>query len=157
MSRCPELELAQALVKRYHEYRAEIKYNRKHRSERPRGGSNDETKPRSKFKNSKAYPAHELGNEAETSSASSSEEDSDIAAHEVCCLSKEQLSKASPSVWPADTGASSHMSDQPSLFRFLTPIPRRRVQVGGGELEASHKGDAILECRDGSCMILHDV
>jgi hypothetical protein len=76
---------------------------------------------------------------------------------EVCRLSKEEISKATPSTWPADTGATSHMSDQPSLFSTMKPIKARRVKVGGGELLAKHKGSARLRCADGSSMILKDV
>jgi hypothetical protein len=76
---------------------------------------------------------------------------------EVCCLSKEEISKAIPSTWPADTGATLHMSDQPSLFSTMKPIKARRVKVGGGELLAKHKGSAKLQCADGSSIILKDV
>lgn len=76
---------------------------------------------------------------------------------EVCRLSKEELSKATPSSWPADTGATSHMSDQPSLFSAMIPIKARRVKVGGGELVARHMGNAKLQCIDGSSMVLKDV
>jgi hypothetical protein len=74
----------------------------------------------------KAYGAEEAKSESEleTSTNISDSEDEEI---ETCRLSKDILGKASPSTWAGDTGASSHMSDQPSLFRRMIKIKRRLV------------------------------
>jgi hypothetical protein len=57
---------------------------------------------------------------------------------EVCHLSKESIGKAVPSEWLADTGASSHMSDQPLLYRNFERINRRIIEVGGGVMYCNH-------------------
>jgi hypothetical protein len=85
-----------------------------------------------------------------------SDTDSDVEASEHVLLSREEICKVTPSTWPADTGASSHMSDQRNLFRELIPIPRRTIRVGGGVLYAREKGTAVLMCKDGSSMLLAD-
>jgi hypothetical protein len=74
----------------------------------------------------------------------------------VCQLSKELIRKATPSIWPADTGATSHMSDQPNIFRQLIPIERRSIAVRGGVMYTDHKGVAELVCEDGSSLLLQD-
>lgn len=83
--------------------------------------------------------------------------ESDDEEEECVFLTKESIRKTTPSTWPADTGASSHMSDQRHLFRELRPIPRRRIRVGGGVMYAREKGTANLVCKDGSSMLLQDV
>ena len=72
-------------------------------------------------------------------------------------LVKDEISKVTRAIWPADTGATSHMSDQCSLFRSLKPIRPKRVKVEGGELKAEYMGDAELVCPDGSSILLADV
>jgi hypothetical protein len=80
---------------------------------------------------------------------------------EKCNISHNELRKLRPkksSLWPADTGASSHMAYQPSCFRsLLTPIKRRPIQVRGGVLYAREKGTAVLTCEDGFTIKLSDV
>ncbi|KAF7574375.1 hypothetical protein PtrM4_059980 [Pyrenophora tritici-repentis] len=79
-------------------------------------------------KTGKAYGAEEVNSESDELSETSDSEPEEI---ETCRLSKDIVGKASPSTWAADTGASSHMSDQPSLFRRMIKIKRRLVRVGG--------------------------
>ncbi|KAF7567667.1 hypothetical protein PtrM4_142580 [Pyrenophora tritici-repentis] len=108
----------------------------------------------------KAYkyvPLHKRGDKDLLSLSSDSEPDSEDEEIETCRLSKDILGKASPSTWAGDTGASSHMSDQPSLFRQMIKIKRRLVRVGGGELHADWKGEAQMVCKDGSSIWLSDV
>jgi hypothetical protein len=76
---------------------------------------------------------------------------------EVCNLSHDDFSKVTTFSWPPDTGASSHMSDQPSSFRRMIPIKRHRIQVGGGVLYSEAKGTVDLKCKDGSSMVLKNV
>ncbi|KAI1507284.1 Retrotran-gag-2 domain containing protein [Pyrenophora tritici-repentis] len=105
-------------------------------------------------KTGKAYGAEEVNSESDELSETSDSEPEEI---ETCRLSKDIVGKASPSTWAADTGASSHMSDQPSLFRRMIKIKRRLVRVGGGELYADWKGEAQVVCKDGSSTWLSEV
>ena len=114
--------------------------------------------PRPTKKRNHGYAANEdfdsaLEDSSPISDSDSTQDEND----EVCRLSKEEIGKATPSSWSADTGATSHMSDQPSLFSTMIPIKARRVKVGGGELAARHMGNAKLQCIDGSSMVLKDV
>ena len=131
MRDCSKLVKARKLLR---EYEAEKKQRKKKLSS-PKL-SEPPVKPRKSNKRTgKAYGAEEARSESEleTSTDTSDEEDEDI---ETCRLSKDILGKASPSTWAGDTGASSHMSDQPSLFRRMIKIKRRLVRVRGGELHA---------------------
>jgi hypothetical protein len=63
--------------------------------------------------------------------------------------------KIPSSDWVADSGASSHMTDQPLLFRGpLIPIKRRTIRVGGGVLYASQKGTVELQTQRGCGSVL---
>ncbi|KAI0996462.1 hypothetical protein K3495_g11718 [Podosphaera aphanis] len=86
-----------------------------------------------------------------------SETSSECSDSEQCHITKEKISKTSPTSWIADTGASSHMSDQKSLFRKLIRIKRRKIKVGDGELYSDFKGTVIMACDDGSSTLLSDV
>ena len=57
------------------------------------------------------------GSDSEYFSIQPSDDTDDEAEAEIVMLSKELISKASLSTWPADTGASLYISDQHSLFR----------------------------------------
>jgi hypothetical protein len=72
-------------------------------------------------------------------------------------LSKEELSKASPTHWILDTGASSPMTDQLHLFRNLRKIPKVIIQVGGGELYSTHKCTALVTAMGGSKAYVRNV
>ncbi|KAH8800608.1 hypothetical protein F5884DRAFT_904623 [Xylogone sp. PMI_703] len=62
-----------------------------------------------------------------------------------------------PSVWIADTGASSHMTDNPQLFRQpMVDIRRRGIKVGGGRLYAWKKGTAEMKLKDGKNRLLEE-
>ena len=67
-----------------------------------------------------------------SSSLNSNSNDDEGTAIEHAQISKESISKAPPSSWASDSAASSHMSDQPSIFRHMTQIKRRLIKVGGG-------------------------
>ncbi|KAI1001825.1 hypothetical protein K3495_g6379 [Podosphaera aphanis] len=98
---------------------------------------------------------------AKTDSESSVEDvDSDASSDSdvnICHIPKEIISRATPSIWAGDTAASSHMSDQKSLFRRLIPIKRRKIMVGGGSLFSYFMGSAEVVCEDGSSMLLSGV
>jgi hypothetical protein len=157
MRDCPKLVKARKLLR---EYEAEKKQRKKKPSPpKPPPSKLPEppVKPRKSDKRTgKAYGAEEvrLESELETSTDTSDSEDEEV---ETCRLSKDILGKASPSTWAGDTGASSHMSDQPSLFRRMIKIKRRTVRVGGGELYTDWKGEAQVVCKDGSSTWLSDV
>ena len=158
---CPRLSDAHTLLKRHDDARRKREAAEKKAEKSKRGRSKKSVRSSkdkvvmkssrpSSAKKGRAYAAHE-----DSSSASEmTDDESDV---ESCALSAAELSKATPSIWPADTGASSHMSDQRSLFRFLNPIKPKRVKVGGGELRCDHMGDAELVCPDGSSMLLANV
>lgn len=94
----------------------------------------------------RAYIADETETEADINTGS----DSDDAPAEQSRVTQELLSKAVPSKWFADTCASSHMTDQPQLFRgCLTEINPITIKVGGGKLYARHKGTALLSLPNG--------
>jgi hypothetical protein len=157
MRDCSKLAKARKLLK---EYEAEKK-RRKKRPSPPKPSPSKLPEPpvkpgKSNKKTGKAYGAEEATSESEleTSTNTSDTEDEEF---ETCRLSKDILGKASPSTWAGDTGASSHMSDQPSLFRRMIKIKRRLVRVGGGELYADWRGEAQVVCKDGSSTWLSDV
>jgi hypothetical protein len=152
MRDCSKLVKARKLLR---EYEAEKK--RRKKKPFPPKLPKPPVKPRKSNKRTgKAYGAEEARSESEleTSTGTSDTEDEEF---ETCRLSKDILGKASPSTWAGDTGASSHMSDQPSLFRRMIKIKRRLVWVGGGELYADWKGEAHVVCKDGSSTWLSDV
>ncbi|KAI1000875.1 hypothetical protein K3495_g7321 [Podosphaera aphanis] len=95
------------------------------------------TKPppnRAKRRRHKAYTAEESGAESDSYSSGSDQNSSE----ETAAVSREQIRKIRipPSSWVSDTAASSHMTDNSSLFRgSLIPLSRRRrIRVGSGEL-----------------------
>src|ERR1700712_1457584 len=120
--------------------------------ERPKSKSKQPAK-RSSSKNyrNKGYLARSLNSDLD------SESDDSHDALEVCHISRDAIQRTPPSLWPADTGASSHMSDQSILFRELIPISRRTIRVGGGVLFADYKGVVELRCDGDSCLLLPDV
>ncbi|KAF7578672.1 UBN2 multi-domain protein [Pyrenophora tritici-repentis] len=139
---CPRRERARKLLKEYDAKKSSklLVKTPKQRNSHKRTG--------------KAYGAEEVNSESDELSETSDSEPEEI---ETCRLSKDIVGKASPSTWAADTGASSHMSDQPSLFRRMIKIKRRVVRVGGGELYADWKGEAQVVCKDGSSTWLSEV
>jgi hypothetical protein len=127
MRDCSKLAKARKLLRKYE---AEKK-RRKKKLSPPKPSSSKLTEPpvkprKSNKRTGKAYGAEEarLELELETLTDTSDTEDEEF---ETCRLSKDILGKASPSTWAGDTGASSHMSDQPSLFRRMIKIKRRLV------------------------------
>jgi hypothetical protein len=90
-------------------------------------------------------------------SLSESDIQEDNKKEEVCYLSKKEISKAILLTWLANTSATLHMSDQPSLFSIIKLIKARHIKVRGGELLTKHKSSAKLQCTDGSSIILKDV
>jgi hypothetical protein len=113
-------------------------------------------KKHARSKKRQAYIADEDSASDISSECDDSENDTD-ALVEVCHLSKESIRMAIPSEWLADTGGSSHMSDQPLLFRNFERINKRIIKVGGGVMYCNHKGTVDVVCKDGSKMTLANV
>jgi len=140
VSQCPKLRLAQRLLKKYDACRRQKK----------------DSRPEKPYR--KSYEAKDHAHQADEDNAESYDEDSGLeseAAHAALDIA-DGSGKRSPWLWPADTAATSHMSDQPDLFRFLKPIKWRRVKVGGGFLWAKQRGEAKLACEDGTYAWLKD-
>lgn len=156
---CPNIERAKTLLRRDKEQqrqKARTKKEPKPSSKVLR--SNPRPGPRPTKKRNHGYAANEDFDSALEASSPISDSDSNQDENdEVCRLSTEEISKATPSLWPADTGAVSCMSDQSSLFSTMIPINARRAKVRGGELVARHIGNAKLQCIDGSSIVLKDV
>ena len=73
-------------------------------------------------------------------------------------ITRDEIRKIPHSYWCSDSCASSHMTDDKSLFRSpLAPIRQRTILVGGGQLYANWKGTAELRVRDGSSILISDV
>ena len=65
---------------------------------------------------------------------------------ETAAISKKAASKIPSSKWVADSGASSHMTDQLKLFSGpLVHIRRRTIKVGGRNLYADYVGEVLLK------------
>lgn len=106
----------------------------------------------------KKHRAYNAGDDLETSSLSPSSGSDEEGIEETGALSKELACKLPPSEWVADSGASSHMTDQVRLFRKpLMSIRRRTIKVGEGKLYADHRGTAVLQTLDRRKALLHDV
>ena len=73
-------------------------------------------------------------------------------------LTRDELRTIPHSHWCSDSCASSHMTDDKSLFRSqLTPIRRRTILVGGGQLYADFIGTAELKVKGSGSVLLSDV
>jgi len=134
MRNCPEIERARKLIKRDNKERqrkrtqkAQPKTSNKLVKYVPKTTPKPTSKPTRK--NAHGYVADDDFTSQTEESLSESDTQEDDEEEEVCRLSKEEISKATPSTWPADTGATSHMSDQPSLFSTTKPIKARRVKI----------------------------
>lgn len=101
----------------------------------------------------KGYHVDDLGSSEDSTESESTTEDDECAN-----FSKEDASKTPHSRWVADTGASTHMTDQLQLFRGdLIPIKRRTIKVPGGRMYASQSGTVKLKVKGGNSMLLEHV
>ena len=113
-------------------------------------GKNDRLKLKQKAYNAKDDNSS-ISSSAESLNIDSNDE-KDM--EEVAALSKELVSTVPKSDWIADTGASSHMTDQLRLFSGpLKSIRRRMIKVGGGRLYSDKCGTAIMKAKDGECRL----
>jgi hypothetical protein len=146
---CSHVKLAGKLLKRH------LRQQKKTEQSKKKSSRSGGKKPSRKSHGYKATAFTSDDESAIISNCTNSDEDDETV--EVCNLSRDDISKVTPVSWPADTGASSPMSDQPSIVRQMIPIKRRRIQVGGGVLYSEAKGTVNLTCKDGSSMILKNV
>jgi hypothetical protein len=78
-------------------------------------------------------------------SPNSSSHDEDDGILEVCNLSHDDIRKVTSFSWAADTGASSPMSDQRSIFKQMIPIKHQHIQVRGRIVYSEAKGIVDLK------------
>ena len=137
LSNCPHKDWAKMRVKRHKErlaYEKDKSYNKK---------------------SSKRHQAYNVEDTSDEISLSDEQEELD---KETAALSKELAGKPFTTDWVADSGASSHMTDQLRLFRGpLTRIKRRTIKVGGGRLYSDRCGTAVLQAPDGNKALLSSV
>lgn len=112
---------------------------------------------RSRQKTSKkAFAAQEERQSSPASETSQPSADEDV--DEVAHATVEAKGKYPSSEWLLDSCASSHMTDQQSLFRELKPLQRKIwVKVGGGYLHATHVGTAVMGGKKGKQIMLRKV
>src|SRR5436190_14582085 len=133
VANCPELEMAGKLLRKYHHEQARAKAktekkaqfdNRSASKAKSSSWTQSSSKTPSKKPDAKKSHGYNANVESNTSTSAESISDSEPEEEivETAAFTKDLLGKAIPSEWPADTGASSHMSDQPNLFRQLIPI-----------------------------------
>ncbi|KAI0991928.1 hypothetical protein K3495_g16259, partial [Podosphaera aphanis] len=58
-----------------------------------------------------------------------------------------------PTIWHPDTAASSHMTDNPKLFKGPLRPTRRTIRVGGGKLFCREMGDAWMVTKMGVAVL----
>jgi hypothetical protein len=84
----------------------------------------------------------------------SSSDDESSTDEEYAAISRDAIGKIPRSRWAADSGATSHMTDQPRLFRGpLISIPRRTIRVGGGKLYSNQMGIVEMRAESGSMLL----
>jgi len=105
-------------------------------------------------KRSKKHRGYTADVETDTEDTDSDED----YAEETAALSKDVASKIPRSEWVADSGASSHMTDQLRLFSGpLNRIKRRQIKVGGGKLYADYCGTVTMRDHGGNSVLLSSV
>jgi len=73
-------------------------------------------------------------------------------------LTRDEIRKVPYSSWCSDSCASSHMTDDISLFRTpLVSIQPRAILVGGGQLFANEKGTAELKVKGSGSVLISNV
>jgi len=132
-------------MKRFHIFMEQEK--EKERRKDKRSSSKSKEHRHKHTKKHRAYHAEGDSTSDDVSNSSDSEEED---AGEIAALSKEEVSQIPRDTWIADTGASSHMTDQLRHFRGpLSKIRRRTIKVGGGKLYSDQCGTAIMRAKDG--------
>jgi Reverse transcriptase (RNA-dependent DNA polymerase)/gag-polypeptide of LTR copia-type len=149
---CPYLDRARKYVaKKQEEHREKCRYPRPKQQNKGKA-------PKRKERGLAGATNSDSDGETSNITESDTDSDSEMSGPEVAALTKEQREQASrkhPQSWPVDTGASSHMTDKPHLFRGqLRSINRRPIQVGGGVLFSDQCGTARVVAENGSVCLL---
>lgn len=115
----------------------------------------DRKKPPRHFKRAHASQEDSQPQSSQSNSESPSEDDE---IDEVAHSTVEAKGKYPSSEWLLDSCASSHMTDQPSLFRTLVPLEKAKwIKVGGGFIKATHVGNAVMGGKSGRQIVLENV
>uniref|UniRef100_A0A9Q8USZ2 Retrovirus-related Pol polyprotein from transposon TNT 1-94-like beta-barrel domain-containing protein n=1 Tax=Passalora fulva TaxID=5499 RepID=A0A9Q8USZ2_PASFU len=170
MSKCPHLSAAQQAV-RNKDKLARVTYPAKRQPSPPRRRSSSpnlrdvlkvmtdlakQMKESRKPKASSSKPARAHATQEDASDPEIPSEDDDV--DEVAHSTVEAKGKYPSSEWLLDSCASSHMTDQDSLFRTLKPLQKRKwIKVGGGYLQATHMGSAVMGGPSGKQIVLENV
>ena len=127
------------------------RYNRYNRAKRP---DRKDKKPWSERREHGHAADEESSTDNYSTTDSSDSDDSVEHAH----LTRDEIRKVPHSYWCSDSCASSHMTDDKSLFRSpLIPIRQRTILVGGGQLYANWMGTAELQVKGSSSILISDV
>lgn len=118
------------------------KTDRRRRSRKSDSGRISENKSENKESRTRRTKAYTATSDMNSTSDSSDSDDSLIM--ESANISNEDRSKANSTDWICDTGCTTPMTDQLSLFECTKPC-RRGIKVGGGVLYSTHKGTAKAE------------
>jgi Reverse transcriptase (RNA-dependent DNA polymerase)/gag-polypeptide of LTR copia-type len=127
-----------------------------HRSDRTVRFADQKDKKRS-AKREHGHTAHEdsAGESSDDYTTTDSSEDELV---EHAHLTRDEIRKIPYSYWCSDSCASSHMTDDKSLFRSpLVPIRRRTILVGGGQLFADWMGTAELRVEGSGSILISNV
>ncbi|KAI6250546.1 hypothetical protein HI914_01183 [Erysiphe necator] len=118
----------------------------------PKSGSSSNWRGNSSHRprGSSPFPRQEHAKFAE----SDSNDDSQSEIEEFGGLSWEKRSKIPPSAWAADSGCTSPMTDNKSLFSSSLKPCRRRIQVGGAYIYSDGIGTAMVKLKDGNYIFL---
>jgi Reverse transcriptase (RNA-dependent DNA polymerase)/gag-polypeptide of LTR copia-type len=102
-----------------------------------------------------AYLAGDYDSSSEDSGSDTAPESEE--GDETAAISAEDIRKVPPSAWVADTACTSHMTDNPRLFRAPPKQFKRGIKVGGGRIFSTHKGTAEMRLPDGNSVLLSNV
>lgn len=106
-------------------------------------------------KSKKAYAAKIQESDSMPEVLPSSSEESQ---EETATFCKENVSTIIADAWISDSGASSHMTDNPRFFSDPPqPTARTTIKVGGGRLYSTKRGTVKIEDKSGSQLVLKDV
>lgn len=113
---------------------------------------------RAEKRSKKAYLAESTGKDIISDGTSVSSEDDQEGTVETATFCKENVSTILQDKWISDSGASSHMTDNLTLFSNPpTQIRQVTITVGGGKLYSNRRGEVGIQGKDKARIILKDV
>jgi hypothetical protein len=120
--------------------------------------TNPKDKKKRSVKHEQGYTAAIESTDDSTDCTTTSSESTEGELVEYANLTRDEIRTIPHSHWCSDSCASSHMTDDKSLFRLqLIPIRRRTILVGGGQLYADFIGTAELKVKGSGSVLLSDV